>query len=114
MEDNQNTLSTDAFERSTKSTTTIIPEHFKTALAVQQEVKVVKAVVPAKPAKTSADLQKELDQLNAERQARLQALLEAQRKRKQAAASSSGETASTTTVAAPQPLTFGTSKRRRM
>ncbi|CAJ1932179.1 unnamed protein product [Cylindrotheca closterium] len=111
MEDNQNTQSTDAFERPTKSTTAIIPEHFKTALAVQQEVKIVKTV-PAKPAKTSADLQKELDQLNAERQARLQALLEAQRKRKQDA---SGQTASTTTTAAaPQPLTFGTSKRRRM
>ena len=99
----------DSFDRPTKSTTAIIPEHFRTVLAPKKaEVEVVK-VKPAHPAKTSADLQKELDQLNAERQARLQALLEAQRKRKEAGSSQTISSSS----AAPPPLSFGSSKRRR-
>lgn len=107
-------LSTDGFVRfgANKSTTAIIPEHFKTALASKpsRAAAMPKEADPAKMAKkSSSQLQQELDQLNAEREARLQALLEKQKKRKEAGSYK----ATTASVAAPPPLSFGSSKRRR-
>jgi hypothetical protein len=112
MEDNKQETISNGFIRfgSNKSTTPIIPEHFKASLPDPSTVTIKKAPPPAQPKKSSMELQNDLDRINGERQERLQALLAKQKKRKEESTAS----ASTLTSAnAPPPLTFGTAKRRR-
>eukprot|EP00980_Cylindrotheca_fusiformis_P010831 scaffold2447_cov110-Cylindrotheca_fusiformis.AAC.13 len=98
-----------------KSTTAIIPEHFKASTVNNHSTATKPKTSVAKPPEKSAkELQQDLDRINAEREKRMQALLSKQKKRKEeAAAKAATSSSATATVQAPPTLTFGSHKRRR-